>query len=33
VKADKISCVSSGCHDTVHNTSQLDKVKLWKGGK
>jgi hypothetical protein len=33
VKADKISCVSSGCHDTVHNTSQLDKAKLWKGGK
>jgi cytochrome c-type protein NapC len=33
VKANKISCVSSGCHDTVHNTSQLDKVKIWNGGK
>ena len=33
VKANKISCVSSGCHDTVHNTSQLDKVKFWREGK
>jgi cytochrome c-type protein NapC len=33
VKANKISCISSGCHDTVHNPSQLDKVKIWSGGK
>ena len=33
VKANKISCVSSGCHDTVHNASQLDKVKFWREGK
>lgn len=24
-----LSCVSSGCHDTVHNVSQLGKVKFW----
>jgi cytochrome c-type protein NapC len=33
VKANKVSCVSSGCHETVHNTSQLEKVKFWNGGK
>ena len=29
VKANKLSCVSSGCHDVVHNVGTLDKVKLW----
>jgi cytochrome c-type protein NapC len=29
VKANQLSCISSGCHDTVHNVAQLDKVKLW----
>jgi len=33
VKANKVSCVSSGCHDVVHNVDQLDKVKFWKGGQ
>jgi len=33
VKSNKVSCISSGCHDTVHNTSQLDKVKFWSGSK
>jgi hypothetical protein len=32
VKANKISCVSSGCHETVHNVSTLGEEKLWKGG-
>jgi len=32
VKANKISCVSSGCHEVVHNVSTLGKEKLWKGG-
>jgi hypothetical protein len=29
VKANKLSCVSSGCHDVVHNVGTLDKVKFW----
>jgi cytochrome c-type protein NapC len=31
VKANKLSCVSSGCHDTVHNVGSLDQEKVWKG--
>jgi nitrate/TMAO reductase-like tetraheme cytochrome c subunit len=31
VKANKISCVSSGCHDVVHNADKLSNVKFWKG--
>lgn len=30
IKSNKLSCVSSGCHDMVHNVSQLDHVKFWK---
>jgi cytochrome c-type protein NapC len=30
IKANTLSCVSSGCHDVVHNVGHLDKVKLWK---
>jgi cytochrome c-type protein NapC len=33
VKANKLSCVSSGCHDIVHNLDTLDKVKFWTEGK
>jgi cytochrome c-type protein NapC len=33
VKANKISCLSSGCHDVVHNVGQLSTVKFWKGDK
>jgi cytochrome c-type protein NapC len=33
VKASKMSCLSSGCHDTVHNVGQLGNVKFWKGDK
>jgi cytochrome c-type protein NapC len=29
VKANKLFCISSGCHDVVHNVRQLDKVKFW----
>jgi cytochrome c-type protein NapC len=32
VKANKVSCISSGCHDVVHNIASLNKVKFWKGG-
>jgi cytochrome c-type protein NapC len=30
-KANKISCVSSGCHDVVHNVDSLKDAKFWKG--
>jgi cytochrome c-type protein NapC len=33
VKANKLSCISSGCHDVVHNVGTLDKVKFWTEGK
>ena len=29
VKANRLSCISSGCHDVVHNLRQLDEVKFW----
>jgi cytochrome c-type protein NapC len=31
VKANKLSCISSGCHDVVHNVAQLNQVKFWNG--
>lgn len=30
IKSNKLSCASSGCHDTVHNVSHLNNVKYWK---
>ncbi len=33
VKANKLSCVSSGCHETVHNVEHLKDVKMWNEGK
>ncbi len=30
--SNKMSCLTSGCHDTVHNVGGLDKVKFWNGG-
>jgi cytochrome c-type protein NapC len=33
VKANTLSCISSGCHDTVHTVGRWgDKVKFWDGG-
>lgn len=29
IKSNQISCVSSGCHDMVHNVMHLDGVKYW----
>ena len=29
VKGNKLSCTSSGCHETVHNVGTLSKVKMW----
>lgn len=30
IKSNKLSCVSSGCHDSVHNISKASQVKYWK---
>jgi cytochrome c-type protein NapC len=33
VKTNKLSCISSGCHDVVHNVGRWgDQVKFWDGG-
>jgi nitrate/TMAO reductase-like tetraheme cytochrome c subunit len=32
VKANKLSCISSGCHETVHDVANLDKMKSWPAG-
>jgi cytochrome c-type protein NapC len=31
VKANKVSCISSGCHEVVHNVATLGKTKMWRG--
>ena len=33
LKANKLSCISSGCHDTIHNVEKLNQVKFWKPGE
>jgi cytochrome c-type protein NapC len=30
IRDNKMSCLSSGCHDTIHNVIQLSNVKYWK---
>ena len=30
IRDNKMSCLSSGCHDTIHNVTQLNNVKYWK---
>jgi cytochrome c-type protein NapC len=32
IKANKVSCVSSGCHNVVHDVGNLKDAKFWKGG-
>lgn len=29
LKSNETSCMTTGCHDTVHNVQNLDKVKFW----
>jgi hypothetical protein len=29
IKSNQLSCVTSGCHDTVHNVAHLDQTKTW----
>lgn len=31
IKANKTSCISSGCHDVVHDVGHLKDAKFWKG--
>lgn len=31
LKANKTSCISSGCHDVVHDVGHLKDAKFWKG--
>ncbi|HXM95251.1 MAG TPA: NapC/NirT family cytochrome c [Candidatus Dormibacteraeota bacterium] len=33
IKANQLSCLSSGCHATVHNVEQLNNVKFWKAAQ
>jgi cytochrome c-type protein NapC len=28
----RISCLSSGCHDMIHNASEVGHLKMWNGG-
>jgi mono/diheme cytochrome c family protein len=30
--SNRISCLSSGCHDMVHNASEVAQLKMWNGG-
>jgi len=32
IKANRMSCLASGCHDLVHDVHNVDKLELWKGG-
>ena len=32
LKSDQVSCISSGCHDMIHNVSKIDHMKMWTGG-
>jgi cytochrome c-type protein NapC len=32
VKANKLSCISSGCHDVVHRVGHWGQAKFWNGG-
>jgi cytochrome c-type protein NapC len=32
IKANQVSCMSSGCHQTVHDLASLKNAKFWGGG-
>jgi cytochrome c-type protein NapC len=32
IKANTLSCISSGCHNVVHNVGHWGNVKFWEGG-
>ena len=31
IKSNKMSCLTSGCHDQIHNVTKLSEVKYWDG--
>ncbi|MGA2510821.1 MAG: NapC/NirT family cytochrome c [Candidatus Acidiferrales bacterium] len=33
LKSNQMSCVSSGCHDTVHNVAAMGNVKFWSSAQ
>jgi cytochrome c-type protein NapC len=33
LKSNQMSCISSGCHDTVHDASEVDHLKMWRLGQ
>lgn len=33
LKTNQLSCISSGCHDTVHNASDVGHLKTWRPGQ
>jgi cytochrome c-type protein NapC len=33
ITSGQMSCLSSGCHNTVHNVANLDHVKFWRLGQ
>lgn len=32
LESNQVSCISSGCHNLMHNVSQVDHMKMWAGG-
>ncbi|HXW17310.1 MAG TPA: NapC/NirT family cytochrome c [Candidatus Acidoferrales bacterium] len=33
LKTNQTSCISGGCHDTVHNASKVSQLKMWRRGQ
>jgi len=33
LRSNQVSCMTSGCHDTIHNVAALKDATFWKGGK
>lgn len=33
LKSNQMSCISSGCHETVHNASEVSREKMWRPGE
>jgi cytochrome c-type protein NapC len=33
LESNQLSCISSGCHDTVHNASEVGHLKMWGPGQ
>ena len=31
--SNQLSCVSSGCHDSIHNIGELSRLKFWRPGQ